>query len=139
MIKNKSLQALPLEHDIARYLADRADIRLAVLFGSLARNRARAHSDLDLAVAGLHPLSSAEKCTLIEALALIAGRPVDLIDLPSADGLILAQVLTTGKVILCTDRALYAALIKKMLFNDADMMPYHRRILAARRKAWIGV
>jgi predicted nucleotidyltransferase len=126
------------EHDIAEYLAGYPDIRLAILFGSLARGRARAHSDLDLAVAGSHPLLAQEKRTLIEGLALIAGRPVDLIDLRSVDGLILARVITTGKIIVCADRALYAALIKKVLFNDADMMPYHRRILGERRKAWIG-
>ena len=69
---------------------------------------------------------------------MVTGRPVDVVDLCSADGLILSQVLTTGKIILCADRMLYAMLIKKMLFTNADMMPYHRRILAERRKAWIG-
>ena len=126
------------EHDIARNLATYPDIRLAILFGSLARGRARTDSDLDLAVAGSRPLRAQEKRTLIEGLALVAGRPVDLIDLRSVDGLILAQVLTTGNIIFCADRTLYATLIKKVLFNNADMMPYHRRILAERRKAWIG-
>lgn len=126
------------EHDIARNLAAYPDIRLAILFGSLARGRARTDSDLDLAVAGSRPLRAQEKRTLIEGLALVTGRPVDLIDLRSVDGLILAQVLTTGNIILCADRTLYATLIKKVLFNNADMMPYHRRILAERRKAWIG-
>lgn len=126
------------ELDIARNLMAYPNIRLAILFGSLARGRARAHSDLDIAIAWSRPLQAQEKRTLIEGLAMVAGRPVDLIDLRTADGLILAQVLTTGKLILCTDRALYATLIKKVLFNDADMMPYHRRILTERRKAWIG-
>lgn len=130
---------MTIENDIAKYLAAYPDIQLAVLFGSLARGRARAHSDLDLAVAGSRVLRTEEKRTLIEGLALVAGRPVDLIDLRSADGLILAKVLTTGRILLARDRALYAALIKKVLFDDADMMPYHRRILAERRKAWIGV
>ncbi len=125
------------ELDIAKYLMAYPDIRLAILFGSLARGRARSHSDLDIAIAGARPFQAQEKRALIEGLAMLAGRPVDLVDLHSADGLILAQALTTGKILHCTDRMLYAMLIKKMLFTNADMMPYHRRILAERRKAWI--
>ena len=127
------------EHDIAKYLLACPDIRLAILFGSLARGCARSHSDMDIAIAGGRPLQAHEKRALIEGLAMLAGRPVDLIDLHSADGLILAQALTTGKILFCADRMLYAMLIKKSLFNNADMMPYHRRILAERRKAWTGV
>jgi hypothetical protein len=52
-------------------------------------------------------------------------------------GPILQQVLTQGKRIYCTDRMLYAALIRTMLFNQSDMMPYYDRILAERRQAWI--
>ncbi len=124
--------------DITRYLAGRPGINLAILFGSLSRGRARAHSDMDLAVAMARPLTAEEKLEMIEGLAQIVGRPVDLVDLQSADGLILSQILTTGNILLCNNRTLYAELIKKMLFNDADMMPYRERILAERRKAWIG-
>lgn len=124
--------------DITRYLAGRPGINLAILFGSLSRGRAMAHSDMDLAVAMARPLTAEEKLEMIEGLAQIVGRPVDLVDLQSADGLILSQILTTGNILLCNNRTLYAELIKKMLFNDADMMPYRERILAERRKAWIG-
>ena len=124
--------------DITRYLAGRPGINLAILFGSLSRGRAMAHSDIDLAVAMARPLTAEEKLEMIEGLAQIVGRPVDLVDLQSADGLILSQILTTGNILLCNNRTLYAELIKKMLFNDADMMPYRDRILAERRKAWIG-
>jgi uncharacterized protein len=130
---------MTISQDIIRYLAGYPEIRLAVLFGSLSRGRAQAHSDLDFAVAMARPLASVEKLKLIEGLALVVGRPVDLIDLQSANGLVLTQVLTTGKILRCTDHTLYAELIKKMLFNDADMMPYRRRILAERRKTWIGI
>ncbi len=130
---------MTVKQDIAGYLAGYPDIALAILFGSLSRGKAHVHSDLDIAVAQAHALTSAEKLKLIEGLALIVGRPVDLIDLQSTDGLVLAQVLTTGQIILCADRVLYAELIKKMLFDNADMMPYRRRILAERRKAWIGI
>ena len=95
-------------------------------------------SDLDLGVAAAESLDTAMKTALIEALAEISGRPVDLVDLQVVSGPILQHVLTRGKLIYCVDRTLYAALIRTMLFNQSDMMPYYERILAERRKAWIG-
>ena len=114
-------------------------MKLGIVFGSLARGRATPESDLDLGVAATQPLDTAMKTTLIEALTEITGRPIDLIDLRAVSGPILQQVLTQGQLIYCTDQMLYAALIRDMLFNQSDMMPYYDRILAERRKAWIGV
>ena len=119
-------------------LFNRFGIRVALVFGSLAKDRARPESDLDIAVAAPQPMSTDEKMKLIAALAEISGRPVDLIDLQTASGLIAVQALTTGKLIHCTDRTLYAELIRRMLYDQADWAPYRERILAARRKAWIG-
>ena len=90
-------------------------------------------------VAGPYPLTAEEKTVLIESLAVISGRPVDLIDLQVAGGVILHEALTRGKLIYCSDRALYGEIIKKMLFDQTDMMPYRERILAERRREWIGV
>jgi predicted nucleotidyltransferase len=114
-------------------------IKLGILFGSLAKDHGTSNSDLDLGVAAMVPLDTSLKMILVEALAEFSGRPVDLVDLQSASGPILQQVLTQGKLIYCIDRTLYASLIRTMLFNQSDMMPYYDRILAERRKAWIGV
>ena len=127
-----------IEH-IARLLARYPTIKLGILFGSLAEERATPESDLDLGVAAAESLDTAMKTALIEALAEISGRPVDLVDLQVVSGPILQHVLTRGKLIYCIDRTLYAALIRTMLFNQSDMMPYYERILAERRKAWIGM
>jgi len=127
-----------LTEPIACLLARYHSIKLGILFGSLAEGRATPESDLDLGVAATQSLDTAMKTTLIEALAEIAGRPVDLVDLQAVSGPILQQVLTQGQLIYCTDQMLYAALIRDMLFNQSDMMPYYDRILAERRKAWIG-
>jgi predicted nucleotidyltransferase len=126
-----------IEH-IARLLACYPPIKLGILFGSLAEERATSESDLDLGVAAAASLDTAMKTALIEALAELSGRPVDLVDLRVVSGPILQHVLTRGKLIYCSDRTLYAALIRTMLFNQSDMMPYYERILAERRKAWIG-
>ena len=130
--------AAALTERIARLLASYPTIKLGILFGSLAEGRTNPASDLDVGVAATVALHAALKTTLIESLAEISGRPVDLIDLRVVSGPILQQVLTRGKLIYCSDRALYAELIRTMLFNQSDMMPYYERILAERRKVWIG-
>jgi predicted nucleotidyltransferase len=127
-----------LEHQIAQQLARYPQVKLGILFGSVVRRQARFDSDLDLAVAADRPLGMGEKVALIEDLALLASRPVDLVDLQTAGGLVLQEILTKGIPIYKTDSHLYAELIKKMLFNEADFMPYRNRIIATRRKAWIG-
>lgn len=121
---------------IARQLARHPAVELCVLFGSLAADRATSDSDLDLGVAADHPLDVDLKTVLIAELVQLLGRPVDLVDLQTASGVILQQVLVKGTVIYCTDHVLYATLIRNMLFDQSDMMPYYDRILAARREAW---
>lgn len=130
---------LMLQSKIADWLAEQDMIELAILFGSLSRGQENWDSDIDLAVAGESSLSAEEKMHLIEGLVEIVGRPVDLIDLHEVRGTILHQILTTGTLVYCRDHQLYAELIKQMLFDQADFMPYRERILAERREAWIGV
>ena len=124
---------------LKRLLARHSGIKLAILFGSLARGTEGFGSDVDLAVAADRPLGSEEKARLMEVVALLTGRSVDLIDLQTANGLVLREALVTGDRLLCRDRGLYAALIEKMLLDQADWAPYRRRILAQRRHNWIGV
>ena len=112
-------------------------MRLAILFGSLANAQARPQSDLDLAVLMEAPLSAESKMTLISELSQAIGRPVDLIDLRVAGEPLLGQILKHGVRLLGSDND-YAELVKRHLFEEADFMPYRRRILAERRLAWIG-
>jgi predicted nucleotidyltransferase len=122
---------------IAALVAGETGIRLALIFGSLAKGRARNDSDVDVAVAADRPLDIGTKMRLIEQLAVLTGRPIDLVDLQAADGLILKQVLVEGRLLFCRDRALYARLMQRMIFDQEDAMRYHQRILAVRRNAWI--
>ena len=68
-----------LHADVAAGLAGHPAVRLAILYGSVARETAGAESDLDLGVMDLRPLPAAEKVALIEDLARATGRPVDTI------------------------------------------------------------
>ena len=127
-----------VQQKLLKVVAGHPAVTLAILFGSLAEGAARFESDLDLAVAGTAPLDRKARICMVEDLAVAFGRPVDLIDLNCLHGPLLHRVLTQGQLILCKDRTQYAELIQRMLAEEADVMPYYRRILAARRNAWIG-
>jgi predicted nucleotidyltransferase len=127
---------MDLNDRIRQVLMQHADIRLAILFGSLAVGRATPASDLDLAVLMQAPLSAETKMALIGDLSLATGRPVDLIDLRTTGEPVLGQILKHGVRLFGSDSD-YAELIKRHLFEEADFMPYRRRILTERRQAWI--
>ena len=113
------------------------EIELAILFGSMATGKETAESDLDLAVDAGRPLTAEEKMAPISELAIRIRRPVDLIDLQTVGEPLLGQILKRGVRILGSNTR-YAGLIRKHLFDNADFMPYRRRILRERRRAWIG-
>ncbi len=113
------------------------DVKLAVLFGSMATGQVRRDSDLDLAVDTGRPLTAEKKMALIEDLALEFGRPVDLVDLRTVGEPLLGQIVKYGRRLIGSD-SLYAELIRKHLYEQADFMPYRSRILAERRRRWIG-
>lgn len=121
---------------IRKYLENQGDIRLAIVFGSLATGRARPDSDLDIAVAADAPLTAERKMALIGELASVTGRSVDLIDLATAGEPLLGQILAGGKRLLGTDQA-YAELLRRHLFDQADFLPLRKRMLRERREAWL--
>lgn len=123
---------------IETILRSHEGIAAAWLFGSVARDDAQPTSDLDVAALGPKPLSADEKESLIEQLAQATGRPVDLVDLQTTRGPIVGQVLQNGKRLFCDDTTLYAEFMKRWWLDQADWMPYRRRILKERRKQWIG-
>ena len=123
--------------EIEKTLKQFPAIKLAILFGSLSQGTAHADSDIDVAVAADTVLNSEQKTQLINAIAQSTARPVDLIDLQQKREPVFGQAITKGKLIFCHDHKLYAELIKTVMFNAADFLPYRSRILKERRKAWI--
>jgi predicted nucleotidyltransferase len=125
-------------HDaLAAFLDEQPDLVLGILFGSVNRGTERWESDVDVGVMADAPLSAERKKALIEALALRFGRPVDLVDLQTARGVLLHQILSTGTLVYAPDRTYYAELMKRHVFDQADFMPYYNRLLAARRRRWL--
>lgn len=91
--------------DLRKALRTEREVRLAVLYGSLARGDADADSDLDLLVAlsDDDPLLSAR---LSMRLRDVAGRDVDVADLQRIEAgapLLLSRVLDEGRVIVDRD------------------------------------
>lgn len=125
-----------IETLIQSTLTPHPEVRLAILFGSLATGQGRYESDVDLAIDAGQPLEIEAKMALMAELAEHTGRPVDLIDLRTVGEPLLGQILKHGKRLL-GENGLYAELIKRHVFDEADFMPYHRRILKERRNTWI--
>ncbi len=126
-----------LTEAILAILRCQPDMRLCIVFGSLAAGKGSAESDLDIAVSAGHPLAVSEKMALMEELAESIGRPIDLVDLQAVGEPLLGQILQHGKRILGSDTD-YARLITRHLFDQADFLPCRDRVLAERRQLWIG-
>ncbi len=121
---------------VSDYLKKRDDIKQAVLFGSLVTGRIRQDSDIDIAIEKKHALSARGKAELIEQLALITGRAVDLVDLKTAGEPILGQIINHGVRLLGTD-ADFSETALKHLYAQADFVPYIERTLKERRHQWL--
>ena len=131
-------QNKPSELDRLRdFLAQRGDVELAIVYGSVAAGMAGFDSDLDLAVDLGRELSAADKVELISGLAELTGRPVDLVDLRTVGVPLLGQILAHGQRLLGSNTR-YAELVSRNLFDTADFLPLRNRILKERRERWIG-
>lgn len=131
------LALMDINNPIRQVLSQHGEVRFAILFGSQASGQARPQSDVDLAVLLNAPMSAKDKMSLISDLSALCGLPIDLVDLRVAGEPLLGQILKHGIRLLGTDSD-YAELIKRHLFDEADFLPYRKRILAERRHAWIG-
>lgn len=126
-----------LREVLREVLARHQDIKLCIVFGSTAKGKLSADSDLDIAVAGEQPLSADQFLKLIEEFSAATNHKIDLVDLMTAAGEIFRQALSKGIVVQNLDKNLYARVISRMLFNQADMMPYYNRTLQERRKRFL--
>ncbi len=118
-------------------LCSESGLRLALLFGSATEDALRRDSDVDIAVLYDHPLGSDERADQASRLALALFRPVDLVDLFVLNGTILKQVLCKGRILVGSRANDLAPLVRRMIYNQADMMPYVRRTLLERQERFL--
>ena len=124
----KADDALSIVRD---YFADRDSFRLVLVFGSAATGALRAHSDVDVAIAGASAFDAETLLDTQAALAEKLGRSVDLIDLARVDGLILHRIMTQGRRVK-TDPSLFVRFQSKALGWKEDFLPLLQRMREAR-------
>lgn len=95
----------PLLGALMQALRTQPNVRLAVMFGSVARGEARSGSDLDLLVR-LREAGYPARTDLVERLEEAAGRHIQLVSLDQAEAapLLLADILRDGRVLVDRDR-----------------------------------
>lgn len=125
-----------VEEPVRVTLASLPGARLGLVYGSAAVGRLGEGSDVDVAVAAHQPLSWDQRLDWAGRVCTALGREVDLLDLRSAHGLILREALCRGRLVLCRDRGLFAALIQRMLDEQEDFHPQLDRMLASRVARW---
>lgn len=119
------------------FLADQPDLEFAMIFGSVASGRERRDSDIDIAVYPRHPLDHRALQNLSDQITMATGRAVDLVDLSSADGSLLRQILRTGKVLFSKRPGLLGTLTERLLVWQEDFEPALKAMLDARLKRFI--
>jgi predicted nucleotidyltransferase len=80
---------------VSRALAQFPTVRLALVFGSVARSTARDDSDLDVAVAG----TGIDVLDIAAALSLAVGRDVHVVRLDDASIPLLEEIIDHGVVV----------------------------------------
>jgi uncharacterized protein len=88
---------------MAKLLHERIDAAAVHVFGSAAKQRLRADSDVDLAVFTKAQLTPDDLLTLKAELSSIAGRDVDLVEFDRAPETLQAEILRHGKLVQSWD------------------------------------
>jgi uncharacterized protein len=116
------------------FLADDPNLELAMVFGSAVSGKLRPDSDIDVAVYPRQPLDHRAIQTLSDQTALATGRTVDLVDLSMSNGVLLRQILRTGKLIFSKRPGILGALSERLLDWQEDFEPSLKALLDARIK-----
>jgi predicted nucleotidyltransferase len=124
--------AAPIRRDevIARLTGPLGDsgLRLAVLFGSGARDHLREGSDLDVAIAPLDPaMTLTEELALQAALEQAAGRTVDLIRLDRASTLLRWRVAREGIPLFAVTPRDWPRFVAQAGIEHGDFAPLYAR------------
>ena len=118
-----------VEAALARYLATQPDVIVAYLFGSRATGRARAESDVDVAVLLNEQDSVARferRLRLGNEVEDVVSRPVDLIVLNDAPPILQHQVLCYGQLLFERSRRARVEFEVQAGQVYADSMPMRR-------------
>lgn len=133
----QQVKANDILSQVTNLLEAEQGLKLAIVYGSAAAGSLRPDSDVDLALLFDHPLSAERKMDIATRLERELLRTLDLTDLSNLSGTILKQVLCKGRILIQSEEGLFAGLVKKMVYNQSDMMPYVTRTLLERQRRFI--
>lgn len=132
------MQRIEIVEGITKSLKGYPDILLGFVFGSVLSDRTfKENSDIDIGIAGKEMFSVDFLLKLNLELSRKFSREFDIVDVNKASGVILQQVLCAGSLIVNKSPELYARIIKKMWYDQADIMPNTRFILKYRRDKFL--
>jgi predicted nucleotidyltransferase len=121
---------MDLLHRLRERAASLPEVRLAVLFGSLARGQARKDSDVDLGLF-LEPVSRRERLHVEAELARAAGREVDVVYLNEAPPLLRFEIARDGILLLEREEGLWTRCKVKAMLDWWDWAPNARFLAKA--------
>ncbi len=131
------LKGMDIIDRVTGALEDVKGLKLAIVYGSAASGTMHKGSDVDIAVLFDHAIDAEQKIQLKDSLERVLLRDVDLLDLSNLSGTILKQVLCKGRVVIKNDTGALAELYQRMIYNQADMMPYVVRTLKERQQRFL--
>jgi len=120
-----------VETELRQVLEGDPRIAYAIVFGSAASGKTHAHSDVDVALEPLAPLTRHEVGDLIGRLEQACGRPVDLVLLDGAAPAIAYRVFRDGRPLFVTDRAAFVRRKQRAIMEYLDFEPLERRFVEA--------
>lgn len=113
-------------------LIERVGAYVVILFGSYGKGLAHAASDIDIAYLGDKAFTSSyETFMLAQEIAVLVGRDVDLLDLAAASTVMKAQIVSSGKIIYCSDEMRRAHFFMRALKEYATLNEERAVVLQA--------
>lgn len=115
--------AVELRERLRLTLEDGPPLRLAVLFGSGARDALRAHSDVDVGIVPRDPdLPLSAELDLQTRLERACRRPVDLVRLDRASTLLRWEAARTALPVVATPSRAFAQFLESAALEHADLL-----------------
>lgn len=108
--------------EVNSYFADKPEMRLIVLYGSVAGQSFSLQSDVDIAVAGDEIFPFEKMLEMNAELQMRLHRDIDLVDLLRVKGLIHYKIVTKGLAIRDSKGLLAEHRIRALGFYE-DMLP----------------
>jgi predicted nucleotidyltransferase len=131
---NETLQYI---ETINKVLERYPEITIATVFGSISKNRMTQDSDIDIGIAGDVVFTFDFKNALMIELSSVLSREVDIVDMRAVSGTILKQALSSGQIIKKDSNPTLVFLMKKLWYDQADMMPLVDRIAQSHIRRFI--